>query len=277
MNILFKIFAFANITLFISIPVRAYSIKWAIILEGILFFFLTLWLLRKYAPLIGKRKVLLAIVLGLVWLELPARLTDFSGSLFSIQLITNTLLAIAIAYLVHKGKMIIPAIGICLWTLLGTIGQTHWVEYVHNKDVKLNANISQELLIDKDGEPLSVKELPNDYVLLDIWSSSCGVCFIKFPQVQELYNELKKNDRVTIASIFTCTKEGEDVNTGISLLQEEGWTFPVYCIEGDSPIFKICNFNAFPKVLILDCQRNVIFAGSIEFAKDKIKDILKSS
>ena len=190
---------------------------------------------------------------------------------------TNTLLAIAIAYLVYKGKRIIPAIGICLWLLLGTIGQTYWVEYVHNKDVKLNANIAQELLIDKEGKSLSIKELPKDYVLLDIWSSSCGVCFIKFPQVQELYNELEKNERVTIASVFTSTRKGEDINTGKALLQEEGWTFPVYCIESDSPIFRICNFNAFPKVLILDSQRNVVFAGSIEFAKDKIKNLLKTS
>ena len=49
--------------------------------------------------------------------------------------------------------------------------------------------------------------------------------------------------------------------------------FPVYAIEKDNPILTSCNIMAYPRLLILDKDRTVIFNGSLESAKRKLKDL----
>ena len=265
-----SLFCLANILFFMIMPLRTYSIIVAIIIEGIAFFMFTLWALWHYKGHIKDYLILLLTILAVIWLELPVRLFNFVESLFTIQLITNTVLAIVLAFLCYKKKYIFVVLGGFLWLFLSTIGQRYFAEYITYRNTNLYVNIGNEQVTGLDGEDGHISQFTSEYVLLDFWSSSCGVCFEKFPKVQKLYDEYKDDERVEIISIFVCTREGENALTGDELLRNRGYTFPVFSISDDSPIFKKCNFNAFPHVLILDSKRNVIFSGSIEFAERKL-------
>ena len=60
---------------------------------------------------------------------------------------------------------------------------------------------------------------------------------------------------------------------GYNIVKERECTFPVYTIPKYSQILTRCEINAYPRILILDKNRTVIFNGSLEFAKRKLKDL----
>ena len=68
--------------------------------------------------------------------------------------------------------------------------------------------------------------------------------------------------------------KGENIDDGISIMQDQGLDIPVYAISEDSPILKDCDIQKYPRVLILDKNRNVIFNGSLEFAKRKLSKLI---
>ena len=270
-----SLFCIANILFFLVMPLRGYHIIWGMLIEGIVFFLFTLWALGHYKGKIKEPTILLLIILSVIWLELPIRLiSGFAESLFSIQLITNTLLAIVLGYLFHKKKYVFVVLGGFLWLFLSTIGQRHFAEYITYRNTNLYVNIGDEQVINIDNKEGCFSQFTSEYVLLDFWSSSCAVCFEKFPIVQELFEKYKDNEKVEVVSIFTCTRKGEDVKSGDDLLRKRGYSFPLFAISENSPIFQKCYFNAFPHVLILDSKRNVIFSGSIDFAKKKLASLV---
>jgi hypothetical protein len=93
------------------------------------------------------------------------------------------------------------------------------------------------------------------------------------PEIQALYDEYKDSEKIKVVSLFTCLLKGETISEGYRILNRKGYDFPVYAIEKDNPILTSCNIMAYPRLLILDKDRTVIFNGSLESAKRKLKDL----
>jgi len=273
MKFFLKLFAVAVLAYLVAMPLRAYSFIWNSIGEGILFFVLTYVALKRYGAEHGIGKVVLPIVVGLLFFEVPMRVFSFQEALISLPHVIGSLLAILVAVVFYKYKSIVALLmGIALWLGIATEGQKYIGEYFFYGE-SLDANVAADVMTAVSGEETTVAAIDGEYLLLDFWSSSCGVCFVKFPIVQELYDNVAGNPKVKLASVFVAYREGEDVHRGEEILKDKGYTFPVYSIEKDNPIMEKCIIDGFPTVLILDGQRNLIFRGSIEFAKDKLKKL----
>ena len=78
--------------------------------------------------------------------------------------------------------------------------------------------------------------------------------------------------RVQVASLFVCYKD-ETIKTALEIVNKRGCDMPVYAVDKSSVILSECGISTYPHVLILDKQRNVIFNGSLEFAKRKLKSL----
>jgi hypothetical protein len=105
-----------------------------------------------------------------------------------------------------------------------------------------------------------------------VWSSTCGACINALPEVQALHDRYKDSNRVQVASLFVCYKD-ETIQTALEIVNKRGCDMPVYAVDTSSVILSECGISAYPHVLILDKQRNVIFNGSLEFAKRKLKSL----
>ena len=79
--------------------------------------------------------------------------------------------------------------------------------------------------------------------------------------------------KIKVVSLFACLLKGETISDGYNIVKERECTFPVYAIPKYSQILTRCEINAYPRILILDKNRTVIFNGSLEFAKRKLKDL----
>ncbi len=116
---------------------------------------------------------------------------------------------------------------------------------------------------------MSLLQLPHEIVILDFWTTSCGICFKKFPELQELYDKYKPDDRVGIYAVNLLLKnqELEFVKENKHLMK---YTFPqLYTsFEYSKNIQKHFDFNKVPTVVIIDDGR-LIYRGQLNI-KDYI-------
>ena len=273
-----KYLVFFILSLILSIALsflRGYSLIWAAAIISAVYVISTYFVLKNF----GKNSlqvVLLAffIFLGYEFLIIPHRIMNYDGSRISLWGDICVLLGIVLTTIFylgkHKKRLLLF---ILIWLYVVTIGHENWIEYATYSKYETGINIScQKLTTDKDS--LCMNSIAKKYILLDFWSTTCGGCFERFPEVQELYNNLEGNENVTVASVFVAYKD-ENYSDGARILREAGYTFPVIgCTDWESSLISTLGIKRVPHVIILNENKEVIFRGSIKYAKNKLYSLM---
>lgn len=226
--------------------------------------------------------IILAIWIGISIIEMPTRLISFKSSMLSLPTYLMWCFGIVVGYLSFllmkketKRKLFIAALTVVslfigVWCAL--FGYELFVNKM-NHDTFTGRLSEQSVRIsvefqDRDDVIVKLADFPEGYLIFDFWSTTCGVCYEKFPQVQTLYDFYTKTGRVGVYSIHCrMDKKGEIISTGSGILEERGYTFPNLSIDIYAPVLKEMGVNGYPTVLIFDSDRSLIFRGSIEFAE----------
>ena len=178
-------------------------------------------------------------------------------------------ITIAIFYRYRK-KWLFAILGaLCVFGI--TEGHKQWVEWVVFGDYPtLSVNLADCEVTDST-HTFKLSDVESEYLVLDVWSSGCGYCIRQLPEIQELHDEYKGSN-IEVVSLFACYRKGETFNDGYEIMKERNCNFPLFAVEEkDNPILTRCEISRYPRVLILDKNRTVIFNGSLEFAKRKMK------
>ncbi len=265
--------ALSLLAYWLIVPVRGYSFSVAESLHSLAFFVLTFWALWKYAPKIGVKKVMLPLLLPWVPELLILRVFDRSAD-FSLSITVLPLLAMGMALLLYYYRKVwLLLLSLALWLLLATEVKSRYVEWVAYGDMsQTNVQLSSYTVTDSVGA-LRLSDIQGDYLVLDVWSSTCGVCRREMPNVQALRDAYCDDARVEVASLFVFTNEKETVHDGHRIMRQLGCDIPVYGVEYDSELLDRCGIERFPRVVILDKKRDLIFNGSLEFAERKLKEL----
>ena len=279
----FKLWLLSFATWGCFIPLRGYyvGLYGATIILTIAFALLTWWAMKKYAPKAGFWRVLIPLLAPWLFVELASRLLefifireDFYSSLFSMPTSVMPLFAvitIAIFYRYRK-KWLFAILGaLCVFGI--TEGHKQWVEWIRYGDYPtLSVNLADCEVTDST-HTFKLSDVESEYLVLDVWSSSCGYCIRQLPEIQKLHDEYKGSN-IEVVSLFACYRKGETFNDGYEIMKERNCSFPLFAVEGkDNPILTRCEISRYPRVLILDKKRTVIFNGSLEFAKRKLKSL----
>ena len=277
----FKLWLLSFATWGCLIPLRGYyvGLYGATIILTIAFALLTWWAMKKYAAKAGFRRVLIPLLAPWLFVELASRLLefifireDFNHSLFSMPTSVMPLFAvitIAIFYRYRK-KWLFAILGaLCVFGV--TEGHKQWVEWIRYGDYPtLSVNLADCEVTDST-HTFKLSEVDAEYLVLDVWSSGCGYCIRQLPEIQELHDEYKGSN-IEVVSLFACYRKGETFNDGYEIMKERNCNFPLFAVEEkNNPILTRCKISCYPHVLILDKKRTVIFSGSLEFAKRKLK------
>ncbi len=277
----FKLWLLSFATWGCLIPLRGYyvGLYGATIILTIAFALLTWWAMKKYSPKAGFWRVLIPLLAPWLFVELAFSLLefifireDFYSSLFSMPTSVMPLFAvitIAIFYRYRK-KWLFAILGaLCVFGI--TEGHKQWVEWVVFGDYPtLSVNLADCEVTDST-HTFKLSDVESEYLVLDVWSSGCGYCIRQLPEIQELHDEYKGSN-IEVVSLFACYRKGETFNDGYEIMKERNCSFPLFAVEEkDSPILTRCEISRYPHVLILDKNRTVIFNGSLEFAKRKLK------
>ena len=253
------------------LPIRAYGFYWATIAHSIAFAILTWWTLHKYAPKAGFWRPLIPMLAPWIF-ELALR-CFLSDSLLSLPTTVMPLWAITTVALFYRNRKIWLLLALGVLFLFGiTEGQKQWYEWVRFGDKPVFTVNLADCEVSDSTHTFRLSEVGADYLVLDVWYSACGVCINQMPDVQALRDEYKGSN-IEVVSLFACLLKGETINDGYRIVNERGCDIPVYAIDKDSPILTRCEIEKYPRVLILNKERLVIFNGSLDFAKRKLKEI----
>lgn len=114
----------------------------------------------------------------------------------------------------------------------------------------------------------------NKIVLLDFWTTTCGVCFQKFPQLQAFYERNKQDSSVIILAVDTPLEEDKP-NQAFEMIKQRNYTFPVV-ITKDADLAEKWGITGYPTTFVINPNGQIVYKGNIEGAV-KMVDELKST
>lgn len=128
--------------------------------------------------------------------------------------------------------------------------------------------------IDQNNTNITNQLFGNKIVLLDFWIITCGLCFKKFPQVQEAYNKYENDPSVAIFAINKPIEEYTPTQI-FDFLKHEGYSFPIV-IPTDTELPEKFGVTGYPTTFVINRNSQIVYKGDIEGAV-KMIDELKSN
>jgi thiol-disulfide isomerase/thioredoxin len=243
-----------------------------------LFFLITWYFLGKAAT--SKEKVWTVILLLLppAALYLPIHLINFEDTLLSIPSSVAHFIGIGAGMLLSvSGKIlrvgiITLTLLLCVWTT--SRGYDLWINKI-NFDTytgSVSEILPQFTLSDSEGNAVTNKNFAAKLVVLDFWTTSCGICFKKFPLLQENAEAYKDHPIVEFYAVNIPVSR-DTLGQGKSTMEELKYSFPNLFANGEN-VAKAFGVTFYPTVLIIKNGEEIIYRGNIEGVEDKIASLL---
>jgi len=177
----------------------------------------------------------------------------------------NTILSINIIYLVfipltfwlgyflkNKSwglKIIYPF----LLILVGIYGFSNFFYFIKSFNTRQNEISPKVELFSNQNDLIRLDTIQNKIIVLDFWTTNCGVCFIKFPAYEKIYLKYKGNPKVEIYAVNIPVKR-DTIGYAEKRIGKYDYSFPVLYATSDT-IPKSLGFNGYPHLIIIKNQR----------------------
>ena len=184
------------------------------------------------------------------------------------------LLGIVTGYIFIKTKTFI-GVGVALIGLAVTIymlfsGYDLWLNKISYGN--FTGNVLEkvpEFKISDNTYCLTNESIKNKLIVLDFWHTACGVCFKKFPVLQEKYDKYKTNEKIEFYAVnIHLTRD--TLNQALNTLKRLHYTFPVIVIDDDTLVKKF-QVSGVPVTIIIRNGLSIVYRGDI----DRIDDIIE--
>jgi thiol-disulfide isomerase/thioredoxin len=228
---------------------------------------------------LGNKLVLSAVgavlVVAIVLLGMGATI-KFTIKLLPTYITWVSAMAAGYFFFVNQRNFKMPAI-LIVFPLLMAFGindlWVHKIEYGNfygevESQVEISFNFTN-----KAGEIVNNESLKGKIVLFDFWYINCGPCWVKFPELQEMYKKYESNPLVEIYAVNRpMRRDGpEELFTSI---EEKDYTFPVLkASQEDMDSFGV---YVYPTVVLLNEKGEMVFMGKLEAAIPKMEALLET-
>ena len=180
---------------------------------------------------------------------------------------------LAYAYFKFKHKMIIfLAIGV--FGIVGYVLFQNVLILVENQNADVNIRYPIVHFTDENGTTVNFKK--DKIIVLDFWTTSCAICFTKFPDLEYTYLKYNKNPNVIIYAVNVPLKQ-DDFTKTTKILNNLGYTFPKIYATSAKQIEDSLKINNFPHLIILKDGRiryNGIFESDRKVAFYNIESVI---
>ena len=279
-----KIWAFSLILFTVIAPLRSKyggGLAVSAVVGFLLALYLTMFCLHRYGKYLSAWLIVLSLMIGLWFYNLPIRIWDFDGTLVTLPdtLIHSLGIICGALYWRLKSPLNFAVLILCCIApvFMFSQGYDYWLQklnfgtFTGAVEFEQPANFAA---FNKDGKLISDADLQNKIVLVDFWHTSCGVCFQKFPNIQALYDRYKDDPSVLIFAVDKPL-DGDSSRQAFNMIEERGYTFPVL-IPKDSELPEKFGVFAYPRTFII-ANNAIVFDGDSSFAAGKIEQLLSSS
>src|ERR1044072_5877884 len=271
-----KIWVFSLILFLVISPLRSrYGGGFPVssLVGFVLAVYLTMFCLYRYEKYLNTGLIVLALMIGVWFLNIPIRILYFNGSLLSLPDPLAHSLGIICGTLYWRIKRPLNFAALVLCSIVPVYmyfqGYDRWLDKLnygtftgrveaYAPPVKFEAFDEQKNIIGED-------DLNGKIALLDFWYTGCGICFKKFPQVQAAYDKYKDDASVKIMAVDWPIKDDKP-GEAFNVIREEGYTFPVV-IAGSEDLPEKLGVKGYPTTFVIDRQGKIVYRGDIAGAK----------
>lgn len=257
---------------------RGYASFMASSLAGyIIYFFLTIYLVRKNKSAINDFLILLALLLGLSIIEIPIRFLSWESTLVSLPDLVIHYAGILTGFIYAKSSRII-GIGVAVIGLASSLflffgGYELWLNKLNYGTFTGNVmENAPEFKLSRDGEFITNESLKDKMIVLDFWHTACGVCFKKFPELQKKYDKYKCVKGLNFYAVNIHIKR-DSVNQAINTIRKLKYTFPVIVVDDDT-LIKRFKVSSVPMTVIIYNGTYVLYRGDVESVDKTIEDFI---
>lgn len=237
----------------------------------------------SWLALVGFKKKIgfsgVMVTLGFVILILMILNGSNTTIKYTIKIIpfyVNWLLGLLAGYYYYSGKWqrIYLLIGLALFPVIMAAGVNdlwhHKIEYGNWTGNVEAEEIAPFEFLDKNESVVSNNSLKGKVVLLDFWFVRCPPCWVKFPELQRIYENYRDHDSFALYAV----NRNDDPEELFSKIEDKGFTFPV--LRGNQDLMDALGIYKYPSVMILDKEGKMIFLGNLDDAEKKLEYILSA-
>lgn len=123
-----------------------------------------------------------------------------------------------------------------------------------------------------DGQPLGPAQYRGRPVLINIWSTTCGVCLREMPLLQAVYEKRSQEGLVLVALSMPYDRPSD----ALELQQTRGWGFPVAIDPQGHAIQALGRIDAVPTTVLFDAQGQRVWMHTGELQADSLNRALAS-
>lgn len=150
--------------------------------------------------------------------------------------------------------------------LVGIYGFINLLYYMANFNAQQNITSPKIIVKNEDGKQIRIDTIKNKIIVLDFWSTSCGICFKQFPEFEKIYLKYKNNPKVNLYTL-NIPFVRDTLGYAQKKIGKYSYKFPKLYANSDT-IPKLLNFNGYPRLVILK-NHKIRFNGHFISSSDK--------
>lgn len=155
---------------------------------------------------------------------------------------------LAVIYLKIKKIIIIP-LSIFLFYLANIYAYNTIFIYISNINAEKNIIFPKVNFVNYKNVKINFSN--DKIIVLDFWSTTCGICFDKFPDFERTYNKYKNNKNLEFYVVNVPIERRDKFENTIKILDSIGYKFPKLYAKSSIEIEKQLHFNTFPHLIII--------------------------
>lgn len=181
----------------------------------------------------------------------------------------------------QKESIWLLLLAIPIFAIIGLVGFPNWFSYYQNRNSHVDEFFPKLKLVNEKNVGITLSD--NKILVLDLWSTNCGVCLKKFPGFENIYSKYRENPDIDFYAVNIPIGTKHDFQETKEFFESLNYNFKtLYSIEHDSIVSKKIGFHGYPQLIIVKegkiryigslISENHIFVHNIE---KEIKRLLK--
>src|SRR5690606_12654862 len=135
--------------------------------------------------------------------------------------------------------------------------------YIKKEETKINQPFPNISLTDKNKEQIIFDK--DKIIVLDFWTTSCGICFREFPLYNDLTLKHKDNNQIEFYSVNVPLSR-DTFEKNIEIIEEYNYSFKNIYAVSDDEIAEKLNIYAFPNIVIIK-DSIIVYQGHPSYDK----------
>ena len=232
-----------------------------------------------FSMFLAKNEFLYSFIpITITWLIQPF----LPKTIYSIAIIyiIFTPLTFWLGYYLKKKSWIYKALYPIFIVLVGFYGFSNLWSVTKNINARIAYNSPKIILYSENNTPIRLDTVQGKTFILDFWTTSCSVCFKKFPAYEKIFLAYKNDPSVELYVVNIPTRK-DTLGKAKKMIDQYNYKFPKLYAKSDS-IPASLGFNRYPHLVflkngkirfngVLIVDKNVLFHK----LKDEIELLLK--